>query len=133
MAELLVKVSDNVHKDATKDLRGSYKRGDILEIRDNGFAWGRIIRSRRWYLIKVPDVSADSLREFTLAHNEPALDPLGTLVDDLGRTRRRRYHLKLGDLPAGKRGELGDRNGTTLTNAEFRTVLFDKPTDTRVP
>ena len=40
MAELLIKVRDNIHRNPNED-RGSYKRGDIVVAMPDGHAWGR--------------------------------------------------------------------------------------------
>ncbi len=42
MAELLIRAKDNTHADPVKNQRGSYKRGDIVEVGPVGWDWGRL-------------------------------------------------------------------------------------------
>jgi hypothetical protein len=64
MAEIVVVVKDKVNKDFYLDC-GCYKRGDVIEVREDGWPWGTIDRSNPdWRIIKVPQHSVAELAAF---------------------------------------------------------------------
>ena len=54
MAEFLVKAVDHKHPDFLKDKAGAYKRGMIVEVRENGAKYGRAEGPPKFIVIKVP-------------------------------------------------------------------------------
>jgi hypothetical protein len=54
MAELLVKAVDASHTDITKDKRGCYKAGMVVEIRPDGSVYGTSEGLPNFYIIKIP-------------------------------------------------------------------------------
>jgi hypothetical protein len=54
MCEFLVKAIDATHADPVKDLRGCYKRGDIVDVREDGFGWGLEEGPPKFFIVKVP-------------------------------------------------------------------------------
>jgi len=65
MAEALIKASDAVHPDPVKDRRGSHKRGDIILVRPDGWAWGSgELNPAVFTIISVPDSWLDGATEY---------------------------------------------------------------------
>lgn len=88
MAEMLVKAEDAT---AARDI-GCYKRGDVVSIQEDGFAWGvkeRIppAQGGKFVIVKVPGIKPSELEadDFT----KPELDEQGVM------TRRRFVRVNL--------------------------------------
>ncbi len=67
MAEILIKVADYIHADPEKDRRGVHKRGDVINIKPDGWSdhpnWAQSSypyqRTGKFILIKVPDLTVE--------------------------------------------------------------------------
>ena len=64
MAELLIKAVDSFHSDPVKDLRGSYKRGDVVVVMEDGHVWGKEEHPKtttynppHFFILKILDVT----------------------------------------------------------------------------
>lgn len=57
MAEFLVKIDSNAHTDLTKDMRGTYKRGDIAEVYPDGRCTKAPMINSKYYIIKMPGLT----------------------------------------------------------------------------
>lgn len=123
MAELLIKLSSHVHPDAKVDASGAYKRGDLVVVQEDGHAWGKKEGPPRFVILKIPGVSAARVRAYCAEHRE--LDPF------TGReavTRRRRWRLRVDDVPLAVRNALRDTGMVTLTWDQVRPYVQDKVT-----
>jgi len=66
MAELLIKAVDAVHSDPVKDLRGCYKKGDVVVVKPDGWKWGKEeLKKEKFYILKVTDKSVEELQFLT--------------------------------------------------------------------
>jgi len=73
MAELLIKSSDTTNPDPVKDLRGCYKKGDVVVRKPDGWKWGKEeLNKNKFYILRVPDKEVDEL-EFLTKEDEIVL------------------------------------------------------------
>jgi len=59
--ELLVKAVDATHPDKVKDIRGCWKRGDVVDIRPAGFKWGSEEGPPKFQIVTMLKSEADKL------------------------------------------------------------------------
>jgi len=141
MAEFLIKAVSTIHADVTKSQRGCYKRGDIVDLRPDGFEWGRLEGlapkdGGQFVVVKVVGVTVDQVRTFA----ENKLGILATLIipetsgtDVSGNplvTKRRRIRLDVDLLPAGVRDTLNNTGSYSTTWAAIKAYLIDKVSNT---
>lgn len=84
MCELLVKAVDASHVDPVIDLRGCYKKGDIVAVVDDGHIWGVLERPPTFVLVKVLGLdksvvidrieSWESVLDYEIVGTDPVLD-----------------------------------------------------------
>jgi len=127
MAELLIKAIDATHSDPTKDARGCYKRGDIVDIRPNGFGWGRLealppADGGKFVIVRINDVSPAQVRNFVRTRWQ-------TEADGNDETRRRRIRIDADLLPANVRNTLHTTGRYTTTWAAIRQFVRNKQTN----
>ena len=65
MCELLIRNVDNVNPDPDKDLSGSYKKGDVVEVRPDGCEYGKNELSDRFRIVKYPGVPVEDMQHLT--------------------------------------------------------------------
>jgi len=66
MAELLIKASNTTNPDQVKDLRGCYKKGDVVVVKPDGWKWGKEeLNKEKFYILKVTDKSVEELQFLT--------------------------------------------------------------------
>lgn len=63
MAEFLIFARDVVNPDPEKD-KGCPKRGDIIDVREDGFEWGKKERLPDFYFIKIPGLSVTGTAQY---------------------------------------------------------------------
>jgi len=127
MAELLVKAKDATHPDPTKDQRGCYKIGMIVEIREDGCIYGTSEGLPTFYKIKIPLVPTDNplllkLRDSHRVQNgfeEDGTTPKFDIV------RRRQCWLRHANIPLAARNKLRD-TGELIIKAN---AAYDGPFD----
>jgi hypothetical protein len=68
MAELLIKAISANHSDPIKNEQGCYKRGDIVDVRPDGFGWGNSEGLPNFVRIGVTGVDASSIKNFMVSH-----------------------------------------------------------------
>lgn len=125
MAEFLIKVSDNMHNDPVKSLRGCYKRGDIVVVMPDGHAWGKEEGLPLFYIVKVPGLSVALVRNL-LAGEPDFLDPTGK-----GIIKRRAWTLNLSLVPAPVLNTLNTTGIYTTTLTAVRNFIRHKSTGLR--
>lgn len=121
MAEFLVKARDAVHSDSTKDVRGSYKRGDIVVVMPDGHRWGVLEGLPNFVVVKIVGLDHERAQQFIESESE--LDS-GRQVT----TRRRRWNIRWNDLPLGVRNSLRDTGEVSVTWAQVRNFVQNKTT-----
>ncbi len=124
MCELLVKARNAQHDDPEKDRRGCYKVGHIVCVMDDGHEWGREETLPNFVVIKIPGLSASVVQDLI----EPQMeDDAGTtLTDDSGAPRvfrRRRWRIRVADVPAKIRNTLLTTGEVTVTRAQIRNYV----------
>ena len=113
MAEILVKLTNAFHVDATKDQRGSYKRGFPVVVKSDGHLWGREERRPHFFLVKIPGISIGQVLKYV----EPQIEA-GVI------TRRRLWTIRWNDLPVNARNLILD-NGELIIKAGTYAGPFD--------
>ena len=64
MAELLIKSSDTTNPDPVEDLRGCYKKGDVVVIKPDGWKWGKEeLKKEKFYILRIPDKKPEDLEQ----------------------------------------------------------------------
>lgn len=107
MCEILLRVVDktNVNLDLSANL---LKRGDVVVVREDGWAWGKEeLRNPDWRIIKIPGVAA--------LFAEPFLGPeLASEPTDATRLRKRAFSFDMQNqsLPTAFKSWLADSNRT---------------------
>lgn len=65
MAEMLIRMGDKEEKDHTKPDEPGYFKGDIVDIKPDGFKWGIMeLDPAAFKIIKIPDKSVEHLRKY---------------------------------------------------------------------
>lgn len=130
MAELLIKAIDATHSDPGKDFRGCYKRGDIVQVRPDGFAWGRLellppADGGKFVVLKITGVTPAQVRN--AIRNRWGIDPDSEDEDQaIGPVRRRRIRIDADLLPANVRQTLNQTGQYTTTWAAIRQYVRNK-------
>lgn len=122
MAELLIVAQSHHHPDPVEDRAGAYKRGDVVDVREDGFDWGRLLKSYwpKFAVVKIPGVSVASVEKYIRPE-------MNSLAPDQVLTRRL-YRLEIDTIPLAVRRAL-KRDGTvTLTKAQVLKYLRNKAT-----
>ena len=123
MAEFLIKARSASHPDPDKDTRGSYKRGDIVVVMPDGHEWGTKETLPDFVVVKVPGLDHEKARQF--------IEPETEIDGDTGQpvvSRRRRWNIKVDDVPAGIRDALRDNGEVTVTWNQVRNFVENKLT-----
>lgn len=120
MAEFLIKAVSVTHSDPDKDTRGCYKRGDIVDIRPNGFAWGKEEGLPKFVVVQVSDVSVAAAKKYM----DPERDTNGFM------TRRRIYRVLVDSVPNAVKIALRDTGRYETTWDAIKAYVHNKITDT---
>ncbi len=113
MAEFLIKAQNATHPDATKDARGCYKRGDVVTVMPDGHAWGNDERLPKFVVVKVPGVDYVRARKYI----------------EEGASVRRRFRVRVDDVPLTIRNQLRDNGEATVTWNQLRGFVRNKETN----
>ena len=104
MAEILIKAIDHTHPDPDIDRRGAYKRGMPVVVFEDGHSWGSEECLPKFVLIKIPEVSAATVKKYI----EPELGDVPDADGSFPIYRRRLWIIRWADLPAGAKLKLAD-------------------------
>lgn len=110
MAQLLIKAVDAVNPDPDTDKRGCYKRGMIVEVREDGAPRGTAEWWPVFVWIMVPGIPADVIRKYM----EPELS---ALTGDV--TRRRRWQIQWASLPLAVRNKFQATGQITIKAGDY--------------
>lgn len=119
MAEFLIKAVDATHKDPVKDQRGCYKRGDVVQVYEDGECREKPSPNSRMVIIKIPGVPKAEFEKYT----EPEISGVtGDIV------RRRKFRLRVSDFPADMLQTLKNDKTATISTSQIKTYLLNKTT-----
>lgn len=103
MCELLIKATDYTHPDPDVDLRGSYKRGYIVEVRPDNCEYGTSEVLPKFCVIKLPTIEVE--RALKYMQPETVEGTIEGMVIEVP-FRRRRWQIRWDDLPQEMRDKL---------------------------
>lgn len=132
MAELLVKAKHTLYGDVEKQ-KGIWRRGDVIDVRPDGFEWGRQEYKANWiasgetpeswhgqtFLVKIPGVAVAKVE--TILEGED--DESGKIL------RRRKKYLAVDATPQQIKDKVGNDYEITVTPLQIKNFLRDKDTD----
>jgi len=131
MAELLIKNTSNSHPDPDTDLAGSWKKGQIVGITEDGGVWRPTLFPIMFVLVKIPGVAADTLAQyletfrraisFSVDSTNAATDTATITASVTNRTTVR----KLGALKPRHVNGFLDKFGATNISIANGNVTFD--------
>lgn len=99
MCELLIRNINNIHPDPEKDLM-SYKRGDIVEVRDDGSPYGTAELSNRFRILKLPGVPKE---EYKNLYQREEIEPLKNVIPKSAKGRMRLRLMKTAERKSVRR------------------------------
>ena len=124
MCELLVKARNAQHDDPEKDRRGCYKIGYIVCVMPDGHEWGAKEALPNFVKIKIPGLSHEVVRELIDPQDEDnAGNPVTEQDGAPGIYRRRRWRIRVADIPAQIRQTLLTTGEVTVTRAQIRNYV----------
>lgn len=121
MAELLIKAVDAVHSDSEKDA-ACYKRGHVVDVRPDGWAWGREERLPRFVVIQIPGMTVAQARRLTGEHRDDT---------DRRMLGRREHRIVLEELPIAARNALETHGRCVVSRAAFAGKVHNRRTNQR--
>ena len=130
MALLLVMAVTRTNPDPVKDVRGCYKRGDIVEVLDDAAHDGDLVANpiaAPFVLVRITGVTKAQIER--LMQSQTALELVSGEMRQVV-TRRRRYRVDVDDVPAGILDQLRDNRYVSVTWAQVRNYLRNKETNT---
>lgn len=123
MAEFLVFLRTNTHPDPVKNQRGCYKRGDIVVVKPDGWPWGSQETLPDFIRVKIPGLEVDTAEKY-IRHEDDLLS-----LDALGnpkRLTRRRYRVRIDDVPAAIRSRALSTGEVTVTWDQIKGFVRHK-------
>ena len=145
MCELLVKARHTLTGDAEKN-KGIWRRGDIIIVEEDGYAWGIQERKTNWvasgnapstwhkhtFLVKIPGVPKEKVAAMLQDQQEDVadVDKWGNPIIVKKLMRRRVRHLAIDATPLQIRNKIGADYEITVTPLQIRNYLRDKDTNT---
>lgn len=129
MALFLIYDRSNTHPDPTKDARGCYKLGDIVEVHDDSAHDGDIVTNPimpPFYLVRITGVTKAQAEKYMLSYRDPATEGIpGVRPVTL---RRRKHHVEIDNIPAGVKATLQADRYIEFTWAQVRNYVRNKMT-----
>ena len=107
---MLLKAESATHTDPSKDARGCYKRGHPVVVMPDGHEWGVLERLPKFALLKIPLVPVNSVLKY---------------IAQWDGNRRRRWRLRVADMPAAARNKLANAGELTIKARAEYTGAFD--------
>jgi len=122
MCELLIKAQSATHSDLTKSERGCYKIGDIVDVREDGFKWGKSECPPKFYIVKLTNVSVKDAQKYIVADYDTT-DPEHPVL-----LHRRLYQIPIVDIPAQIKSTLQATGSVSVTWTQIKTYVVNKTT-----
>jgi hypothetical protein len=113
MAEFLIKAINAVHIDPVKDKQGCYKRGDIVDVRPDGWPWGKEEGLPRFYIVKITGLSVDIAKKYMGTDN----------------SIRRIWKVRADDVPTAIKNQLLSKGIVTVTWTQVKGYVRNKLTN----
>lgn len=124
MAELLIRATDTVLSDPERAARRAYRRGDVVLVKPDGWAWGSAELSnpdngRALFVLRITGVSVEQVEKY-----------LVEWLDDLSlfQWARRKYRLVIDELPVNLRNQIRDQGFISRTWPQIRGFVENKST-----
>jgi hypothetical protein len=89
-------------------------RGDVVDVRPDGFLWGREECLPRFYIIKIPELKIADAKKY-----------MQSSYSGLIMTKRRRYQIDIGLLESSKMSPVSTGKAT-LPLTTLQSALIDK-------
>ncbi len=132
MAEILFKAVDAIHADPDKDARGTYKRGDVIVIKENNCTWGNKeslppAQGGKFVIVKITDATVEDIEQalssrWGISLLDPEIDGNGLPI------RRRCTRLLVDSLPSAVRVQLNQTGTYTTDWATVKSFIQNKAT-----
>ena len=136
MCELLIKIVDYLNiVDSTQDRIGSYKKGMVIDVREDGAHWARMESRATWLaegnlankwhgktaIVKIPGVPVSKAKELLSTQSE---DDTGISQPTVGVVfRRRRWRLLHDSLPLVVTNALKNNGEVIVTKAQVKDFI----------
>ena len=132
MAELLIRLADTTNPDPAKDARGCWKRGDVVEVRPDGFRHGRFDGPPFFAVVKVAGLTVEEAQaKYTQIETVLQMRPVDGEMH-MAPVRRRAVGIDLDTV----RTQMGERPGespwSTVTKADLTAAEVVKPSAVQV-
>lgn len=122
MAEFLIKKIDAVHKDPIKDKSGCYKRGDVVQVYEDGECKEPPSPNSKMYIVKVPGMTKKEAEKYTESEiRNDGLDKEGHPI--LTVIQRRKHHLDFSILTSKVVSDLETKREATITTIQAKSSL----------
>ena len=130
MCEILIRARDKVNATSVYLDVQCTKRGDVISVQENGWAWGsEELSARYWRIVKLPNVSVSA----AVALLVPEL-PVNPLIPSKTLQRRGfRWNVNAASLPAAVRNWINDDSRAApsrtvnLSESQFLALIEKKP------
>ncbi len=119
--EVLIRKIDNTGGD------GAYKRGDIVEVREDGAMYGsrELGPNTNFWVVKIPGIAVSQGDKY-LDSEEEDVDVDGETAKRI--VKRRLWQIPIADIPQGVLDELNATGETTQTWNAIRNFIKNKNT-----
>lgn len=129
---LLIMGQNNTHPDSQKDEASSYKRGHIVRVMDGSAHDGNLALNpiqAPWILIRITGATVEQVKKYTEQHEVEEIDNTGTRTKLVRKPlKRRRYRVRVDDLPGGFLAQLAADRYAEVTFAQARNYVRDDVT-----
>lgn len=119
MAEFLIKAISATNADLNKDKRGCYKRGDIVEVRPDGAAYGKEEGLPKFVIVKIPGLAVETALKY-MAPSYVLGNP------EMGIAERREWNVLVDDIPNAVKNQLLSSGEVTVTLSQVRNYIKNK-------
>lgn len=123
---LLIKALGKNHIDPIIDLRGMYKRGDVVDVHPPAWIPGNKEVLPDFFRLLVNDKPVPFLAKYFLSDTDPptnpTIDPTPIII------RRRRYRIEIASLPPPVRNALNNQGEANINWLALRNNIIDKRT-----
>lgn len=126
MAEFLIKAISATHPDPLKDARGCYKRGDIVDVRPDGFKWGKEERLPKFVIVKIPGLDAEKVKKYMQPHFETGVLFDYNTEESPAVLKRRLHRVLIDDVPAVILDKLKTTGTVTVSLSQIRNYVQNK-------
>jgi len=122
MAEFLIMAVDKTHSDPIKDKRGCYKRGDIVQVYEDGECKEPPAPDSKFVIVKITGLSKATAEQYA-KQDESIVD------GKTGINTRRLYHLDFSLLPKTIIDTLKTDRQITVTLSQVKNYIKNKTTN----